>query len=253
MNVLVLGSDKTDTLTEIVNDLREPYLLIHRGEITPTIPKRRKVTYFDYRQHSLDILKHITYIRALDFISAEWKAIPGGPTTLTKDYSQTATLAWLLDKPTSFYEFPRASREVLGSADAENKIKRILLSPVLSRVLTNPTNFSLHGIVVVRLNRAELGDFDCLMLGNLLASMYEGQVIITDYGFYGHNTTLITQDRLIAGLNYLDETPLKNDLLLIKEKIPVHCLPEDAEVLAQHAGLILHTDGATTYIQQAIK
>jgi hypothetical protein len=45
----------------------------------------------------------------------------------------------------------------------------ILFSPVLRRVLGNATNFSLNpnSVILTRLNRAELGDFNALACGRL--------------------------------------------------------------------------------------
>jgi len=41
----------------------------------------------------------------------------------------------------------------------------LLASPVLKRVLCNQTNFSLKDVVLAKLDRAQLGDFDALVVG----------------------------------------------------------------------------------------
>jgi hypothetical protein len=58
----------------------------------------------------------------------------------------------------------------------------LLASPVLSRVLCNPTNFSFNpnSVILARLNRAELGDFDALILGLLLMAQCKRQVVVHD-------------------------------------------------------------------------
>jgi hypothetical protein len=61
--------------------------------------------------------------------------------------------------------------------------------------------------ICARLNRAELGDFDCLILGLFLMAQFKGQMIVEDFGFYGRDAHLglIRENRLIAGLNFLDD------------------------------------------------
>jgi hypothetical protein len=72
------------------------------------------------------------------------------------------------------------------------------------------------------LNRAELGEFDALVLGLLLIGHFKGQLVIPDFGFYGReaHVSLIKEDRLIAAVNFLGElsSKLRNDVLLIKDR-----------------------------------
>jgi hypothetical protein len=109
----------------------------------------------------------------------------------------------------------------------------LLVSPVLRRVLYNPTNFS---VIQARIDRVELGDFDALVLGLLLMSHAKGQVVVRDFGFYGRDihSRLIREQRLMAGVNFLDELSkkLRRTVLLINEKIPSGTTVEDAEELA---------------------
>jgi hypothetical protein len=102
----------------------------------------------------------------------------------------------------------------------------------------------MRGIVLARLDRAVLGDFDAFVLANLLISQFKGQVVIPDLGFYGreHHTALIRQGRLIAGVNTLSELPveLRRTLLVGTDKenrIGSQAVYEDAEILAKYAGL----------------
>ncbi|MCZ7594252.1 MAG: hypothetical protein M5U16_04550 [Hyphomicrobium sp.] len=119
----------------------------------------------------------------------------------------------------------------------------ILTSPVLKRVLCNPTNFSFsqNSIILAKIDRAELGNFDALVLGMLLINQFKGQLIIPDFGFYGRDAhiSLIRENRLIAGINFLGELPLRlrQAVLLIKDKHASHALIDDAELLAKYAGL----------------
>lgn len=249
MNRLVVGTDKAPLLEH----LPSTFLFID-DEIDLPIPKRRRVTRFDVTKHSLNFLKNITYERACDFVSIINAVFPEGENTLTKRYSTISLLEWLLDRPKSLHHFPEADKDDVGLKDAGLKIKRLLMSPVLERVLTNPTNFPLTGIVLARLNRAELGDFDCFVLGNLLMSAYKGHAVVPDFGFYGakHHVSLLRQNRLWAGVSYLDESPLRSQLLLIEDKIGSKCLAKDAQTLAEYVGLIPHTNQYNDFIEESV-
>jgi hypothetical protein len=91
--------------------------------------------------------------------------------------------------------------------------------------------------ISARINRAELGDFDALVLGLLLTSHFEGQVIVPDFGFYRRDfhSRQIHEERLIAGVNTLNELAprLRRIALLIKEKQASGATVEDAEELAK--------------------
>src|SRR3984885_11698253 len=62
-------------------------------------------------------------------------------------------------------------------------IDDLLMSPVRKRVLCNPTNFSFNprSVILAKLNRAELGDFDALVLGLFLMAHFKGQVVVPDF------------------------------------------------------------------------
>lgn len=244
MNLLIVGAgDKTETILE---HLPSSFLLIDDGAIIDALPnfKRRKVTHFDATKHSLNPLQNLTYLRACDFVSIIGAVFPGGENTLTKQYSFIALHEWLDTNPKFLSHFPRAKKDDVGLSDAGMKIRRLLLSPVLKNVLDRPTNFPLKGIVLVRLNLTDLGDFDAFVLGNLIISTYAREtkhpVIIPDFGFYGlqSHAALIGQNRLIAGVHFLEEVdrPLKNALLLIEEKVGLRTTAQDAETLAGYMG-----------------
>jgi hypothetical protein len=73
--------------------------------------------------------------------------------------------------------------------EAHAMIDDILLSPILKDILTRRPNFSFRAAnppssIVARINRAEIGDYDALILASLLISQFKGQIIIPDFGFY---------------------------------------------------------------------
>ena len=133
----------------------------------------------------------------------------------------------------------------------------VLISPVLRRVLCNPTNFSFNpnSKILARIDRAELGDFDALVLGLLLMAHFKGQLVVPDFGFYGRDchVSLIREGRLNAGCNFLGELPVKlrQAALLMDEKLPARTTLQDAETLAEYAGLVPGTIGFTDFVQGA--
>lgn len=246
MNLLLVGRDK------VLPPLDPPFLLID-DEIDLPIPKNRKVTVLDFTKHSFNPLRGMDYKKAREFISVLDAVFPEGENTLTKKTSNFVLLNALLSKTTRLDKLIRPNKKDASVTDAYQKIQTLLFSPVLDRVLCRPTNFSFDGTILARLNRAELGDFDCFVLGNLLISQYKGQVVIPDFGFYGekHHTALIRQNRLIAGVNYLDESPLKSELLLM-DKLGQHCLLDDAKVLADYAGIARDTNAYNEFVQRSM-
>lgn len=246
MNLLVVGKDKSPLL-----HLPGSYLYID-DEITHTIPKRRKVTFFDVTKHHLNPLKDIDLKRARAISEIIYANSPQGENTLTVRNGKRA-LTRLLLSADRLDKLPRSKDDDV--TEANNTIDDLLLSDVLKRVLCRATNIPLKGIILARLNRAELGDDVCFILGNLLISNYQGQVVIPDFGFYGcpFHKQLIRQNRLMAGVNYLSESELEKDLLLIEEKVASRCLAKDAEILAQYRGLLPHTVEYNDFVTDSIE
>jgi len=181
---------------------------------------------------------------------------PEGEDTLTRKNSNFVLLTELLEEPRYLHKFLNPDRRDAARQEAYQKIHTILLSPVLRSVLCKPTNFPLRGIVLARLDRAVLGDFDAFVLVSLLISQFKGQVIIPDFGFYGreHHIALIRQNRLIAGVNTLSEVslPLRQALLTIPEKTASRATYEDAEILARYRGLVPRTVAHTDFLAGAM-
>lgn len=241
--MLIVGTDKTDLLPS------SPFLLIHDGEFDVSIPHRT----FDYQKHTFNPLKGMNYLNARTFLNVLNGVFPEGETTLTKRYSDYVVLQALLLKPKRLATLIEDTKE---TQDAYQKIQTLLLSPVLNRVLTNPTNFSFKGTIVAKLDRAELGDFDAYVLANLLISQYKGRVVLPDFGFYQcpFHRQLLRQGRLHVGINAFDEVPeWKSQLLLIDEKSGHHCTAEDAATLAEYSGLSPGTNAFNDFIEQAIR
>ena len=115
---------------------------------------------------------------------------------------------------------------IWGDEEVSELIGDLMVSRVLKRVLCSP--------------RAELGEFDALVLGFFLMAQFRGQVIVEDLGFYGRDAhvSLMRENRLIAGVNFLDELPdkLRKAVLLIEDKVGMSATVDDAETLARYAG-----------------
>jgi hypothetical protein len=200
------------------------------------------------------------YKWAREFVSVIGAIFPEGENTLRKMDSRFVLLNALLEKddePRYLHKLLQPDKKDAAKQDAYQKIETILLSPVLRPVLCKPTNFSLKGIVVARLDRAVLGDFDAFVLASFLISQFQGQVIIPDFGFYGreHHTALIRQGRLVACVTTLSEVSpqLCQALLTIPKKIGSQATYEDAEVLAKDRGLVPHTIEHSDFIHEAMR
>jgi hypothetical protein len=251
MNVLIVGADNSPLLQH----LPDRFLLIDDGDFAAQIGAGAKL--FDPKKHCLNPLKDMDELKADTFISVLNGAFPEGENTLTRRYSNHILFKRLLEKPGRLDKLMLTSKDPY-ERDAFEKIERLLLSPVLERVLNSAPSlsFSFGKRNIARLNRAELGDFNCFILGNLLISQFQGAVVVPQFGFFAipAHKELIAQGRLIAGINFFDEVPeLRNELLLIEKKIGRLTTPDDARLLAEFEGLIPGTVEHTDWVYRTIK
>lgn len=203
--------------------------------ISDEVPDHPRARVFDPTKHSFNPLKGIDYKTARALANVLYTVYPQGENTLTVrsgkwDLLPALMTAGRLDK-------------VEGKEEVTGVLNDLLQSPVLKSVLLKPTNFSFNpnSLIFARLNRAELGDFDALVLGLFLIGHFKGQLCVPDGGFYlkDSHTNLIREERLIVGLNFLDEVSpkLHNALLLMEDIEPCGTLYDDAVTLAKRAGL----------------
>jgi len=252
MNALIVGTRKETVLAF----LPDTFLLIDDGDLIDAVPPRprRAVSVFDPAIHSFNPLRGMDHRRARDFAAAVYSTFPQGEGTLTvrngrRELAKLVLAAPRLDKVTGDRKDP-AVAEALAAIDD------ILFSPIVRQVLCNPPNFPVKGIILARLNRAELGDHDCYILGNLLMSLYKGPIVVPDFGFYSASwhSSLLRQNRLVVGINAFEEAEqLRNQLLLIDHKVGSHCTAEDAKTLALYAGYMPDTDGSSMFIRNCMK
>jgi hypothetical protein len=238
MNALFVG------MTKEVELPKSGFLII--DDHVRDIPRSR---VFDPALHSLNPLKELTYKRAREIAEIVYTVFPQGADTLTVRNGKRTLLAELLNK----WKAPRLDKL------KNEEVGDLLMSPVLRKVLCHPTNFSFNprSVIQARINRAELGDFDALVLGLVLMSYYKGQIIVSDLGFYGRDMHigLIREQRLVAGVNFLGELPVKlrNNALLIREKIASEATYDDAVTLAQFdCRFPPRTEGYDAFIEEAM-
>lgn len=225
MNKLYVGFTKEIELP------KGGYLLI--ADEAPDFPKPK---IFDPAKHSFNPLKGLTPKRAREITSVLYSMYPQGSNTLTVRKGQWALAPALVE----------ASRldKVRGDEEVSGLVGDLLFSPVLRRVFCEPPNFLFNPVskICARLNRAELGEFDCLTIGLMLLSVFRGQIVLPSGGFYlrDAHASLIRENRLIFGVNTLSELPpkLRQRALLIEEKVPSGTTIEDAETLAGYARLM---------------
>jgi hypothetical protein len=141
------------------------------------VPKISRSRVFDPLKHSFNPLKDITYLKAREIAEILYQVSPQGENTLTVRNGKRALLKMLLDGPERLDKLPRDhGKTEVGPIEAIASVDELMMSPVLRRVLCNPTNFSFNpnSKILARIDRAELGDFDALVLGLLLMAHFNG-------------------------------------------------------------------------------
>lgn len=229
LHLLIGTGDKTQRLLEVT---KPGFLLIDDGPIADAFLEHfPKARLFDPTVHSFNPLRGIDYKHARDFASIVYTASPEGENTLTVRNGRRALTRLLL----SSSRLDQLEGSSPGEVEASETVADILLSPVLQKVLCNPTNFSFKGSIVAKIDRALLGDVDSFILASFLIGQFKGQVIVPDFGFYGRDfySSLFRQNRLTVGVNQLEELskPLQQACLAVKDKTIYRTTREDAERL----------------------
>jgi hypothetical protein len=242
MNALFVGTK---------NNIKIPKkgIFLFIDDEVPNIPLAQT---FDPRHHSLDPLRNITKHQARELAEVLYTLAPEGNTTLAVRNGRR-------DLAPALFEADRFDRIKSDNEEVEAMVKDILFLPVLNEVLCGKKDiFALkrHTVVLARLNRAEIGDFAARVLGFILINMFKGQIVVPDFGFYGRDIHigLVRENRLIAGVRYLDELPLqlRRAVLTIPSPEAHGALHEDAELLARYAGLVPHTNGYNAFVDDAM-
>jgi len=236
----------------------------YTADTTPALPRSKT---FDVTLHSINPFREMTYEGASDFIDMLDTLFPRGGATLTKDDG----LEFIADQLDAAMNGPKGQKKknplylntLISEPDPQSppghqwaykRIRRILRSPVLKRVLCNPghNKFQLNGVVLAPLDRAKLTAFDVRILSYSLIGQYRGQVILDDLNFHAHDmlVRLVRENRLMARVTSLAplerKAPELHDAVLsVFATMPKDdqleavrgALYRDAVVLAEHAGL----------------
>ena len=148
--------------------------------------------------------------------------------------------------------------KIKGDEEVSGMIGDILASPALRGVFCEGRRFTFNpkSANLARINRAELGRFDALVLGLLLIAQFKGQLVLPSFGFYGRDAHVnpIEEGRLIAGVNTLGElSPLmRQNMLLVTEKVASGAFAEDAEELAKYQGLLKGTNAFNDFVEKVV-
>jgi hypothetical protein len=203
----------------------------------PHIPRAR---VYDPRVSSFNPLKNIDATRARELAVVLYSAYPQGESTLTVR-NGAIDLAPALLEAGRFDKLQSDSEEVMRLKDD------ILFSPTIRHALCEPMrpfSFDTNSVVIADLRRSVLGDYDARIIGLLLMSFYQGQLIVPNLGFFGRDihTRLIAEERLIAGVRKLNDLKrkapeLREEVLTIECRIPRGAIYPDAKELALLEGL----------------
>jgi hypothetical protein len=226
--------------------------------IADDVPEHPKAKVFDPQKNSFNPLKHINKKKARELADVLYTVSPQGENTLTVRNGKRA-LAQALAEGKRLDEL-RIRSDVKGvKEEVEGMIGELLFTDTMRSVLCSDNDFAFAGKntkVFARLNRAELGDFDALVLGLFLMAHFKGQVVVPDFGFYGReaHVSLMREGRLIAGVNTLGELApaLRRNVLLIEDKIASGTTLEDAETLAAYARHARDTNAYNDFVQGAM-
>jgi len=216
---------------------------------------------FDPKRDSLNPIQETNYRSNAEFVDIIDALFSRGDSTLTKDTGLDFIFDCLERKPKTLEMLiPKPDKKSTpGHVWAYGKIQRILRSPILRQMLCNRTNFKFTSVragkpakVFARLNRMELGDWDCLTAGLFLISHYKGQIITDAFYLRPFHINLVRENRLIVKCNTLSELPeeLRNSLL--PYTVASGVIYEDAVTLARQARLIPNTNEFNDYVSSAV-
>ena len=175
-------------------------MLIDDGPVIRGLPRIKRTelsklpkhpyTQLNFKKHSLNPLDGIEHtdegmLKGRLFLEVINAAFPAGANTLTKQDANDILLHALVESKSRTLSklIPEPNPKERGAVDAYRTIQTVLFYPVLKRVLDRETNVSLDGIVIVRLDRALMGDRVCFILGNFLIAAYPGHVVVPDFPF----------------------------------------------------------------------
>lgn len=234
MNTLYVG---------LRNDIELPDAnFLYLNGTVPTFPQAR---LFDPFEHQFNPLRKLDYLKECTIVEIFDALFDPESTTLTKSSGLDYIAEALQTKPRFLYDLvPKPDKKsTTGHVWAYSKVQKILRSPVLRKVLCSPPNFSFNkrSVILARINRSELGRFDALVLGLFIMAEFKGQIVVPNFGFYARpfHADLIEEERIICSvrtLSQIKDATLRDECLLIEEKIGAHTTVSDAKTLMDYEG-----------------
>ncbi|MGA8902705.1 hypothetical protein [Bradyrhizobium sp.] len=200
--------------------------------------------------HSFNPLKEIDKRKAQELAELVYTIYPEGQQTLTVRKGKWELAPALLAA--------KSLDQVQGSEEVNGVMGDLLFNPLVRNCLCGKKQFVFdeRRVILARLNRKDIGEKAALTIGLFLIGQYGGQLVIPDFGFYGRDvhSNLIRENRLIAGVNFLDElTPkLRQSVLLIPQKIGCGATFDDAEALVSYAKLLRGTNEYNDFVHAAM-
>jgi hypothetical protein len=221
------------------------------------VPDIRLAETFEPQRDCFNPLRDMDYKKACMLVGVFEALFPAGQNTLTKEGVPDILLEELMQEPKKLSDmFPNKSKDP-SYVSAQRMVSRIVRSPLLKRALCSRSNFSFKSdIVLAHIDPKAITDFDARALGLFLMAHFEGQIVVPDFNKYAADLhiRLLDEERLIAGVNTLDELPpkLRQRMLLVKDKVLSGTTYDDAVVLAKYAGLITGTNEFNDFVRSAI-
>lgn len=208
------------------------------------LPTIRGAKIFDPTKDGINILKDLDYRKICAITDAIDALFPEGENTLTRatgleyiaDQLDAAMVAEVRRAPIALRDLISEpdKKSTTGHTWAYGKIRRILRSPLLNRMLSGK-DFTFGKRTLAHVDPAKLTLFDAQTVTFFLMASYPGQLVLPSYGLYARemHAQLILEDRLIAGVNTLSELPPQlRQLALLQETIACGTTAADAQTLA---------------------
>lgn len=223
------------------------------------VPDWRHPRRFDPFKDCFNPLADLDYRKACMIVDIYSALFPAGGTTLTKE-AGLDYIGELLDKrPTSFAELlqmiGKPDKKNAGEVWAYTKTRRILRSPVLSKVFNGTVTFSMKkgSVNQARLNPKELVGFDLRALGWFLMAQAPGHIAIPSYRPYVHDmhSNFLEEERMTIGVPTLATLKGLQEFVPVMQRIPMRCSYDDAVEIAKYDSQHQpHTDGYDTDIKR---
>jgi hypothetical protein len=224
------------------------------------IPEWRRPRLFDPLEHSFNPLADLNYKKRCAIVDIFDALFSRGDSTLTKDTGLDYIAEAMEQKVNTFQDLIELPdrRASPGHQWAYSKVRKILRSPVLSKVFCGTPNFSFKkgSVNQARIDPKEITLFDARVLTYFLIAQFDGQVVIQNYRPYAHemHATLIEEERFMVGVRTLSQLKgLQAMAIQQMEREVKGCNHDDAVTIAKYdCRHPPHTEGYDTFIKRVM-